>query len=92
MSDSQNNAAATAKSEYAQARRREYERLAEALASTAEAENELRRYGCMHLPIVSEHIRALNRSMYWHDPRTIRRFYVEMRMWVDEMEETSLPF
>jgi len=82
-----------------EARRADYEGLAEALIHITRLETERLDYGpdVEDSPLeggddgaimkgVEAHLRALWRSIDWYDPRTLRKFYAELRLWNDELE------
>lgn len=35
---------------------------------------------------LNEHLHALHLHVDWYDPRTLRKFYVEMRLWGDQLD------
>jgi hypothetical protein len=83
-----------------EARRAEYERLAESLATMQEFELGLRPAmldvgtegdeGHYLGNAVADHIGALSAEMDMMAPETIRKFYAEMRLWADQRTLDSL--
>ncbi len=82
-----------------EARRADYERLAEAFVHMVTLEMERVGAGLLDIegPDVNvnnahlvkalhEHLYALHIHVDWFDPRTLRKFYVEMRLWGDQMQ------
>ncbi len=80
-----------------EARRKDYEALAEAFVTMADLETE-RAYPALDLPhvvytheerviskAVMQHFQSLMSHADFFDPRTIRKFYVEMRLWGDHL-------
>ena len=80
-------------------RRADYEQPAEALIHISLLETEQSDYGpdVKESPLdegddgaiikgVQGHLRALWGAIDWYDPRTLRKFYAELRLWNDELE------
>jgi len=76
-----------------EARRADYERLAEELSHMIDLQGDvtdlldLKTFGANDgdtflMDGIVGHLRALWDNMNWHDPRTMRRFYPEMRLWI----------
>jgi len=83
-----------------EARRADYEKLADSLAHMAELADD--RLPAMldlegwdaesrhHLINgIQEHLEALWRNLDWRNPRTLRKFYAEMRLYVDQQKLNS---
>ena len=95
------NPAATA-AEYSpqiEARRADYEGLAEALIHITQLETSRRGYSADVKDSPNEggddgaiikgvlgHLRAMWAAIDWYDPRTLRKFYAELRLWNDELD------
>lgn len=82
-----------------EARRADYGQLAEALIHITQLETERLGYGpdVKDSPMedgddraiikgVQGHLRALWAAIDWYDPRTLRKFYAELRLWDDQLE------
>jgi len=80
-------------------RRADYEQPAEALIHISLLETEQSDYGpdVKESPLdegddgaiikgVQGHLRALWGAIDWYDPRTLRKFYAELRLWNDQLE------
>ena len=79
-----------------EARRADYEKLVESLIHMINLESrrqpslldiegpdmEVNKPHLVHA--ISRHLYALHMHIDWHDPETMRRFYVEMRLWGDQ--------